>query len=136
MEEETFSNWYTTFCELNTTISKDNFNCSFICSCFAHLFEFISLEENLGSIFGLMLLAENWRGTGLGQWQWADFLKKVSSKAFLTKESGKSADNAIIQNANQQKTEEIYVWLHPKFVFQPRKSLMKPRLSLNPTFGV
>ena len=94
------------------------------------------LEEKLGSNFRPVLRAENCSWAGLGQWQWADFFKKVSSKAFLTKESGKSADNAIIQNANQQKTEKIYVWLHPKFVFQPRKSLMKPRLSLNPTFGV
>ena len=32
-----------------------------------------SLEEKLGSSFGLVLKAENWCEAGLGQWQWADF---------------------------------------------------------------
>ena len=41
------------------------------------VFEFSSLEEKLGSIFGLVLRAEKWCWAGLRQWLWAGFFSKI-----------------------------------------------------------
>ena len=46
---------------------------------------FFSVEEKFGSNFGLVLTAEKWCWAGLGQWLWAVFFSKLSSKEFLTK---------------------------------------------------
>ena len=45
--------------------------------------KFFALDEKLGSIFGLLLRAEYWCWAGLGQRQWADFLKNLSSMDFF-----------------------------------------------------
>ena len=55
-------------------------------SVFVHFrgnFRISSIEEKMGRILGPVLRAENWSWPGLGQRQWAVFLKKGSSKVIF-----------------------------------------------------